>query len=466
MEKAPSDSNISNSPLSINNFPPLPQTNQTSPSPLTKTQPDTITPHLSSNPQPLSHTQVYPPKSFAELTKPIEYLDKSCAILFDNASFKPILYLKEMSKITHPDNIVSIAKVASKVRLFLKNKTLVSTVCNSHSSIVINGTQINFRPLLIPFKKIIISGAKPWLPNKTILNTLLTNNIPVVDVQFNKLGLDDRRYSHIVGENRFSFLQCCDEDFQLPSIIHFEHEGIKHFMYLQFESLSCKLCNGNHASHRCKSQSSSSPQLIPNSTPSTSTTPSLPNVKDPEAFPASLPNSDNLMSSPPTSPSSPSIASDPKSSPISDNPTSSPHSLSPGNDLESSPPPLTISNNLNTSPPISDNLTSSPPSSLSVDITDPKPSSPISDDLVDSPHALTNCNDETKSLNNSISSPDKLNHSDNDFQIAANKNRRSSRLVGKPSTTKDKDSKKFPGKNVKNTSFSNAPTSFTIHCED
>lgn len=184
----------------------------------------------SSSSSPHAPTNSSSSRSFAHsLRGPL--LDKECAIVLEHSNFKVLDYIKAIEGFTSSPNIVMVHKFQSKVRIFLKSPDIAKKLCQ-FKSILINGVWVKIRPLLIPYQKVIIQGAKPWIPNLFLENLLKEYNIPVNFIQFEKIGYGDRKYSHIFSETRFTFLT--SEDQSLPSHIDFtfNNEPCRIFLHL------------------------------------------------------------------------------------------------------------------------------------------------------------------------------------------------------------------------------------------
>ncbi|KAI5696910.1 hypothetical protein M8J75_002188 [Diaphorina citri] len=192
-------------------------------------------------------TNPNPPRSFANLLKPNSYMNKELGIIIDDTKFKTIDYLNELAKITNPSNLTMVSRVSGKMRIFLSTREEVIRISTHHPSITIKNCQLNIRPLVSPCKKIIISGAKPWVPNPYILDILRNHNVNAKSVEYSKLGLNDPKFAHILNETRFIYSQ----DSTFPEYIQFTYQGEPNKIHLFVEKMTCYFCKSDHPSHKC-----------------------------------------------------------------------------------------------------------------------------------------------------------------------------------------------------------------------
>lgn len=187
-------------------------------------------------------------KTFAQSVRGLPSLEKNCALVIEHSYFKAIDYVREVAKFVGANNIVSISRIQPKVRVFLKSPELVHQICNTNPFIIVKGLRIRIRPLLVPYKKIMIYGARPWLHNTSIQQALLKAGIPVTEVVFNRLGLDDRKYSHILNETRYCFLEAGKQEVPLPEYLDIDDDE-PHRIHLFYETDTEKPVNPSNNNH-------------------------------------------------------------------------------------------------------------------------------------------------------------------------------------------------------------------------
>ncbi|KAI5742235.1 hypothetical protein M8J77_004887 [Diaphorina citri] len=259
-----------NHPTSPN---PSPNSNaHTQPHPITNgtdsTQPHPITygtdstqPHPTTNgtdsTQPQPTAQVCPnpsiqpstPLSYAQKTVHQPVMDQSCGLVIQHSDFPHIDYVKALVCTTiPPKDILMIHKIKNKTRIFLRLPSQVTYICR-FNSISINNQWVKIRPLIIPFKKIFIQGAKPWLSNECIEHVLKMNKIPITYVQYNKMGYNDKRFAHLLSETRYTFLdsQVEFEEDELPQQLQFVIDDTTHHIFLSFQKNSTTTSKKNLA---------------------------------------------------------------------------------------------------------------------------------------------------------------------------------------------------------------------------
>uniref|UniRef100_A0A8D8RS72 Uncharacterized protein n=1 Tax=Cacopsylla melanoneura TaxID=428564 RepID=A0A8D8RS72_9HEMI len=198
------------------------------------------------------HTKSAP--SFAQSVRCPDSFCRESAVIIDNASLKSIDYVSSISKIIGHENIAMISRINSNVRVIFHSPNLATDFCNANPIIKINNISMNVRPLMIPYKKIIVTGSGPWVPNSILTQVLRDNQIPVTPIQFCRLGLDDPRYKHILTENRFCFLDVGVKTFELPNYIDFLFNDEYQRIHLGFERTLCYFCRGPHESVKCPSK--------------------------------------------------------------------------------------------------------------------------------------------------------------------------------------------------------------------
>lgn len=193
-------------------------------------------------------------KSFASMAQKVQStVDKKNAIILEHAGFHINDYIRAISDIIGPENIVMASKVSSyKTRLFLTSVTLVNHLSYNVGGMKIREVFIKIRPLITPYKKIIISGVKPWTPNEDVQNCLLAHGFNTSCVYFTRNGMITPKFQHILTEKRYAFIDITEkEDFSLPSAIDFMEEGEPSKIYLQFEVVLCGNCKGSHYTSKC-----------------------------------------------------------------------------------------------------------------------------------------------------------------------------------------------------------------------
>lgn len=81
----------------------------------------------------------------------------------------PEQYVYALAEITDSLNIVNYSKISNgRIRIYLKNKTLVDKITTENKFIKVNDIEIPIRPLKTRSKRLIISNACPEIPRALI----------------------------------------------------------------------------------------------------------------------------------------------------------------------------------------------------------------------------------------------------------------------------------------------------------
>ncbi|VVC37517.1 Hypothetical protein CINCED_3A003939 [Cinara cedri] len=89
-----------------------------------------------------------------------------------------IEYIKAFSQLTPPNNIKFASRIPNnRFCIYFSSKNIVEKIIIKQPFITINNTEIPYRRLINPAKRIIISNVQPIIPHDIIAKAI--NNLPL-----------------------------------------------------------------------------------------------------------------------------------------------------------------------------------------------------------------------------------------------------------------------------------------------
>jgi len=175
---------------------------------------------------PLNTTSTVPltniHKTFAETTANVQFPKKDQAIVFNTIEDVPqIEYIKAFSQLTTPNNIKFASRISNnRFCIYFASKNIVEQIITKQPYIVINNTEIAYRCLINPAKRIIISNVQPIIPHDIITNAITNLSIKILSpITFMKSSFANDEYGHIESFRRQLYIHPDGSD-KMPSSIN------------------------------------------------------------------------------------------------------------------------------------------------------------------------------------------------------------------------------------------------------
>ncbi|CAI6345631.1 unnamed protein product [Macrosiphum euphorbiae] len=205
--------------------------------------------HITPNSQSNSH------KTFAETTANSSFPKKDQAIIFNTVNDVPqIEYIKAFSQLTSPNNIKFASRISNnRFCIYFASKSIVDHIISKQSYIVINNTQIAYRRLISPAKRIIISNVQPSIPHDIIIKAINNSLIKILSpITFMKAGFSNDEYGHIGSFRRQVYLHP-DDIHRLPSSLLINYDQTDYRIFFSDDTVLCYICKQTgHTSNHCK----------------------------------------------------------------------------------------------------------------------------------------------------------------------------------------------------------------------
>jgi len=207
-------------------------------------------------PHTTSHTnQPNTHKTFAETTANSYFPKKDQAIVFNTIQDVPqIEYIKAFSQLTSPNNIKFASRISNnRFCIYFSSKNIVEQIITKQPYITINNTEISYRRLINPAKRIIISNVQPIIPHDIIEKAI--NNLSIIMVSpitFMKAGFANDEFGHIGSFRRQMYIHPEHSD-KIPGFILLQFDQTEYLIFLSDDTVTCYSCKQTgHTSNHCK----------------------------------------------------------------------------------------------------------------------------------------------------------------------------------------------------------------------
>lgn len=162
-------------------------------------------------------------------------------------------YIYALGEITNPKNIINVSKISrNRIRIYLKNKTIIDDITNTYKTIKVNNIEFPIRPLQTRSTRLLISNACPEISHETIINELKKLNLqPTSEMYFLRAGLKKSGFEHITSARRYIYIE---NNFDvLPETTTIEHNGHPNRIFISDDSSFCLFCKRyGHTIDSCK----------------------------------------------------------------------------------------------------------------------------------------------------------------------------------------------------------------------
>lgn len=168
---------------------------------------------------------------------------------------EPEEYVYALGELINSKDIVNYSKISNgRIRIYLKNETLVEQITNKYKTIKVNNSDIDIRPLLIKSTRIIISNACPEIPHALIEDALVKLGLkPNSAMIFLRAGLKKPGFEHILSSRRCVYI-ASDYD-TLPNTTTINYENTEHRIFIADDSAYCIHCKKHgHVIDECKTK--------------------------------------------------------------------------------------------------------------------------------------------------------------------------------------------------------------------
>lgn len=159
----------------------------------------------------------------------------------------------------------------SRVCCYLQNKQLVTDILSTGKTITIRGQTVNIRPLVSQNRRIIISNARPEIPDEVLEAEFSRVSVRLKSgIMELRASSSDSIFSHIGSFRRQVFIDPDDID-KVPNVVQIRYEGARYFVYFSSKKISCFICHSEgHIAKNCRENQENepiaSPQVNQNST--------------------------------------------------------------------------------------------------------------------------------------------------------------------------------------------------------
>lgn len=163
-------------------------------------------------------------------------------------------YLIALTNITEHQNIIYSGKMSkNRLCVYFKHKIIAETITKNHKTIQVQNENINIRPLITPSRRLIISNARPSVPDDIIINTLKQFGLqPTSELYFLRAGLKRPELSHILSFRRCLYIQNIENQ-DIPETTVIEHGGVTHRIFISEDLEQCTICKRHgHSSEICR----------------------------------------------------------------------------------------------------------------------------------------------------------------------------------------------------------------------
>lgn len=209
------------------------------------------------NPPPQTPTTGLSFASAAKRNKPKERAvptDEQAVVIETVEGIPPEDYLLALIEYTDPQNITYVSKLSkNRICIYLKDKKTAEELTKNHQTIKIQQENIIIRPLLTPARRLIISYARPSVPDNFIKNLLIQNGLePTSDMHFLRAGIKDPRLAHVLGFKRCIYIKSIENQ-NIPEAITFEYGGSNHTIVITEDINICNHCKKpGHSTEACR----------------------------------------------------------------------------------------------------------------------------------------------------------------------------------------------------------------------
>lgn len=221
-------------------------------------------------PTPLSQNQTQSQQnqsSYAKVAEKSSFPTKEQAIIIDsieNVQLKDYVYA--LGKVINPKDIKFVSRISkNRICMYLSDKSQVDKLTESKTTITINNSDLEIRPLLTKFKRIILSNVCPIIPHSVLMDQLKNLNIRLgSQMTFLRAGVPDPEFSHILSFRRQVYIHPDDVD-KIPNSIQITYDETKYWIYLSDDDVTCFLCKQTgHLAKNCQINDQQEPQDNPN----------------------------------------------------------------------------------------------------------------------------------------------------------------------------------------------------------
>lgn len=214
------------------------------------------------------------PNSYAKAAQNIVFPNKEQAIVSNAIEGTSIEdYIEALSKIINPANIRFISRISNnRICTFLASKQLVEEVVEKHRKIIVNGNELDIKPLINRMKRVILSNVSPTIPHSIISDVLQKLGLKSFSsISFLRAGLTKESLSHIMSFRRQVFIQPDDCD-KLPESLQIQFENSNYWIFISSGNLTCFLCKQEgHTAKHCNQTTPQSDNMAPTSSDPIST---------------------------------------------------------------------------------------------------------------------------------------------------------------------------------------------------
>lgn len=193
--------------------------------------------------------------TFADVASNVSLPKMNQAIVFNSINnIKQIEYVIAISKIIPAENIQFVSRISNnRFCIFFNSQAVMENLLKTHSSILVNETEIPIRRLINSSKRIILSNVYPTIPNQLILNALHETGIKTTShISHMKAGFATEQFAHILSFRRQVYISQ-DSVSKLPSSITVTLENTTFRIFITDDTVTCFQCHKTgHFSSQCK----------------------------------------------------------------------------------------------------------------------------------------------------------------------------------------------------------------------
>ena len=164
-----------------------------------------------------------------------------------------------------------------RICMYLDSKKTVRSLTSKYKTVVVNNTNIEIRPMVLPAQRIILSNIAPIILNSAIENMFKRNNIKLYSkITPLKTGITDPDLAHILSFRRQVYVDP-EHVKRTPSSFPITLENNTFRIFATIEKQTCFNCNQEgHTANHCPNNADSNVSIFqinpnPNSTPSSHT---------------------------------------------------------------------------------------------------------------------------------------------------------------------------------------------------
>lgn len=156
------------------------------------------------------------------------------------------------------DRIRFISKISNnRVCVYLASKAIADDLTDNHKSIIVQGRQLQIRPLITKNQRIILSNVPPIIPHTVIENLLKAKNVhPTSQFTFLRAGMREPQISHLLSFRRQVYVSPDDVQ-KLPESLLVTFDETRYTIYIATDSPGCFICKQEgHLAKNCPTSNS------------------------------------------------------------------------------------------------------------------------------------------------------------------------------------------------------------------